>query len=218
MAQRRHHYERAFEAFLRARRIPYVAVDEAKKALLPRGMGPASSPGVLDAAGPGSIKSFDFVIYGEGGGGANLLVDVKGRRVGSSRSGPLGVGRLESWATSEDVAALRSWERLFGAGFSGALVFVYWLSAQPADALFHEIFEHAGEWYALRTVLLDDFERSMKVRSLRWGTVDVPPRVFEQICRPLAPSAPWAGGGGGGVAERDFGPCDPALMPIGHAG
>ena len=35
MAQRRHHYEAAFEGYLRQRRIPYVAVDEAKKSLLP---------------------------------------------------------------------------------------------------------------------------------------------------------------------------------------
>lgn len=38
MAQRRHHYEQAFEAFLRDQRIPYVAVNEAKKALVPRGL------------------------------------------------------------------------------------------------------------------------------------------------------------------------------------
>jgi len=33
MADRNIHYEAAFEAFLRERGIPYVAVDEAKKAL-----------------------------------------------------------------------------------------------------------------------------------------------------------------------------------------
>ena len=33
MADRTIHYEAAFEAFLRSRGIPYVAVDEAKKAL-----------------------------------------------------------------------------------------------------------------------------------------------------------------------------------------
>jgi hypothetical protein len=35
MAQRRHHYERAFEELLRRRRVPYVAVDESRRALLP---------------------------------------------------------------------------------------------------------------------------------------------------------------------------------------
>ena len=33
VAQRRFHYEQAFEHYLRANRVPYVAVDEAKKAL-----------------------------------------------------------------------------------------------------------------------------------------------------------------------------------------
>ena len=49
VAQRRFHYEQAFEHYLRANRIPYVAVDEAKKSLI--------SPG----HGSGCIKSFDFV-------------------------------------------------------------------------------------------------------------------------------------------------------------
>jgi hypothetical protein len=35
MAQRRFHYEQAFEHYLRATRTPYIAVDEAKKALVP---------------------------------------------------------------------------------------------------------------------------------------------------------------------------------------
>ena len=35
MAQRRFHYEQAFEHFLRANRVPYLVVDEAKKTLLP---------------------------------------------------------------------------------------------------------------------------------------------------------------------------------------
>ncbi len=56
------HYEAAFEAFLRDRRVPYVAVDEAKKALF------------ADAR----LKSFDFVVYSKNA--SNLLVDVKGRR------------------------------------------------------------------------------------------------------------------------------------------
>ena len=63
MADRSIHYEAAFEAFLRDRGIPYVAVDEAKKALF------------ADAR----LKSFDFVVYSKNG--PNLLVDVKGRQL-----------------------------------------------------------------------------------------------------------------------------------------
>lgn len=186
--QRRHHYERAFEAYLRSRRVPYVAVDEARKALLP-----------LDgSAGPSSdIKSFDFVIYGPD---RNLLVDVKGRKVvrraarPSDRQSQLGLppmlfgapvrtprGRLESWVTDEDVRSLQHWQALFGAGFHGALAFVYWCDEQPADGLFQEVFEHEGRWYALRTVDVSVYARHSKPRSAKWGTVDIPTRIFERI-------------------------------------
>ncbi len=75
MAQRRHHYELAFEHYLRERRVPYVAVDEARKALLPEDARLlVSEPGL----GQKSLKSFDFVLYGRD---ANLLVEIKGRKV-----------------------------------------------------------------------------------------------------------------------------------------
>lgn len=186
--QRRHHYERAFEAYLRSRRVPYVAVDEARKALLP-----------LDGSAGDShdIKSFDFVIYGPE---RNLLVDVKGRKVvrrparASDRLAQLGLqplllgapvrsprGRLESWVTEEDVRSLQYWQALFGAGFHGAFAFVYWCDEQPADGLFQEVFEHDGRWYALRTVDVSLYARHMKPRSAGWSTVDIPTRTFERI-------------------------------------
>lgn len=46
------HYERAFEAFLRSHRIPYVAVDEARRALV------APEP---DVEPHGDLKSFDLL-------------------------------------------------------------------------------------------------------------------------------------------------------------
>jgi hypothetical protein len=62
---RDNHYEAAFEAFLRARRLPYVAVDEARRSL------------VADS----SLKSLDFIVSPSApdqvGG---WLIDVKGRR------------------------------------------------------------------------------------------------------------------------------------------
>lgn len=107
MAQRRHHYEQAFAEYLRSRRIPYVAVDEARKALLPEGakLGPVSSklfshsvtaddwterflpvPGGLAVEQPmTALKSFDFVIYSSSG---NLLIDVKGRKASARRRAP----------------------------------------------------------------------------------------------------------------------------------
>ena len=222
MAQRRHHYERAFEGFLRARRIPYVAVDEARKALVPNG---APSAGADGGAGP-ALKSFDFVIYGNppgstgtpglahsGPDGANLLIDIKGRRVGRRKAAAtpptsddaLRVGRLESWVTMEDVRSLTEWEKLFGEGFQAAFVFVYACDAQPPDALFQEVFEHAGAWYALRVVTLGQYAKHMKVRSPRWGTVDIARRAFEHISQPLT------AGLRAGSGLFDLGPALPAM-------
>jgi hypothetical protein len=193
------HYEGAFAQYLRDRRIPYVAVDEARKALLPDS-GPACAAG-----GSGALKSFDFVLYGPG---VNLLADVKGRRLGGRRpalstgcrTAPPGPGRavsrpaprsawkgrLECWATQEDVDSLLAWERLFGDGFLAAFVFVYWCDEQPPAPLFEEVFEHRGRWYVVRAVPAGRYAASMKPRSLKWRTVDMPAAAFERDSRPLA--------------------------------
>ncbi len=187
MTQRRHHYERAFEDYLRERRIPYVAVDEAKKALLPEPL--QNSPRVFAPPGaPGAIKSFDFVIYGRR---SNLLVEVKGRRIrevahprgGEGRAVPR--PRLDSWVTREDVESLGVWEGLFGEGFGAAFVFVYWCDEQPPDALFTEVFESRGRWYAVRMVTRPAYAAAMRTRSPKWGTVHVKPAEFEKISRAL---------------------------------
>ena len=98
MAQRRLHYDAAFEHYLRSNQLPYVAVDEAKKAL----------------AGPRKLKSFDFVVYGSSKG--NLLVDVKGRKHSGRPN-----RQLDSWATEADITDMLRWEQVFGSGFRGVL-------------------------------------------------------------------------------------------------
>ena len=162
MVQRRFHYDRAFEYYLRAKAIPYVGVDEARKALY----------------GPKKLKSFDFVVYARVGN--NLLVDVKGRKhSGRSRR------QLDNWVTEDDIKDLQQWQRVFGQGFSAALVFLYWCEAQPPDALFHEIFEHDDRWYAVLGVPLDQYRKHMRPRSAKWKTVHVPAADFGRIAHPL---------------------------------
>lgn len=162
MAQRRLHYDAAFEHYLRVNQVPYVAVDEAKKALI----------------GPRRLKSFDFVVYGASGG--NLLVDVKGRKH-SGRSNR----QLDSWVTEGDIADMLRWEQVFGSGFRATLVFVYWCAVQPPDALFQEIFMHRERWYALLAVDVRTYQQRMKVRSEKWKTVHVPADAFGRITEPL---------------------------------
>jgi len=230
-----HHYERAFEASLRARRIPYVSVNEARKSLLPpigrfpdlaRACREAGESGLPDA-----IKNFDFILYGAGG---NTLVDIKGRRLSSPSPSPnpraraipsifasagigqrraicggpgsrsagrpsakvsagepceagnfgtraLPVGALNSWVTSEDIASLGLWQRLFGSGFTAEFVFMYWCEAAPGDGLFDDIVEHDGKWYGLKRVAVDEYAGGCKQRSARWKTVDVPSAAFARM-------------------------------------
>jgi len=188
MAQRRHHYETAFEDYLRAKRIPYVAVNEARKALLPPDAEFTARPSRASQAGgsaPPSLKCFDFVVYSDRG---NLLIDIKGRKVARRRRPTTGSALvaaprsgLESWVTQEDIDSMTRWRTLFGEGFDAAFVFVYWCDDQPPDGLFQEVFEHRGRWYAVRSVRMDAYVSSMKPRSQKWRTVHVPSRDFERI-------------------------------------
>jgi hypothetical protein len=162
MAQRRFHYDLAFEHYLRAKQVPYVAVDEARKAL----------------QGPSKLKSFDFVVYGESG--PNLLVDVKGRKhSGRSRK------QLDNWVTEDDIGDLVKWEAVFGEGFHAALVFLYWCAAQPPDALFQEVFSFRDRWYAVLAVTVEAYRTHMTARSPKWRTVHVPAASFSEIAHPL---------------------------------
>ena len=165
MAHRRFHYDRAFEHYLRANAIPYVAVDEAKRALHGRKM-------------PTSLKSFDFVVYSEAG--PNLLIDVKGRK----HSGKTGKA-FQNWVTRDDVKCLDKWSGIFGEGFVPAFAFLFWCDAQPPDALFHEVFEFNDRWYAVLAVQLDAYRKHMRKRSEKWDTVSIPARAFDAVSVPL---------------------------------
>lgn len=165
----RDHYERAFAHYMRARRVPCIAIDEARRSLLP-------------ALGPGEasdIKSFDFLVHGASG---NLIVDVKGRRLARTCG-----RRLESWVTEDDVSSLRRWGELFGERFTPTFVFLYWCDAQPPDGLYQEVFAFEDRWYAVRSVDLRLYERWMTARSPRWRTVHIPSAAFERISQPFLP-------------------------------
>lgn len=187
MAQRRHHYDSAFEQYLRASRLPHIVVDEAKRALLPAGarlkLEAASSTG--DAKSPSAVglKSFDFVVYAPG---RSLLIDVKGRKLTASGRGEPRRSSLQTWVTREDVASLAIWLELFGRGFEAHFVFVFWCEHQPPDGLFQEIFEHRGRWYALRSVSLAEYAAHMVQRSARWKTVHLPTDAFERVSEPFS--------------------------------
>ncbi len=155
------HYEVAFEAFLRDRGIPYVAVDEAKKALF------------ANAA----LKSFDFVVYSKNG--SNLLVDVKGRKLRD----PVRRTGFETWSPEQDISDLMEWEQVFGEGFKAMLSFVY--EIEPPLTPEPGMFAHKERWYWILGVELAEYRNHMRRRSPKWRTVSLPVAEFRSLARPL---------------------------------
>ena len=164
---RSNHYEAAFEAYLQWQRYCYIAVDETRRAML----------------GTTSVKSLDFLVYGDGT--ARLLVDVKGRRFpGQSKGKERFV--WECWSVLEDIDGLERWRALFGDGYQGLFVFTYLL--QPTVAVPEEtadLFHWRGQRYLFRAIPVDEYRQYMKLRSPKWGTVDLPRARFRQLVRPL---------------------------------
>src|SRR3954464_5461763 len=103
---RSNHYEAAFEAYLRARGVGFVAVDEAKRSVL----------------GETAVKSVDFIVVGPES--SRLIVDVKGRKFPSGSSENPQIS-WQNWAAQRDTHRLASWAAHFGNGFRGVLAFTY---------------------------------------------------------------------------------------------
>ena len=165
MAIRGNHYDAAFEAFLRTRRTPYVAVDEQRRALLEQQ----------------SLKSMDFIVYSTKA--ANLLVDVKGRRFPSGD--PESGHRWENWATAEDLPALLKWQEVFGNDFRALLVFAYHIVSDAEREKFDDLFSFRDRVYAFYGVWADAYRQEMRTRSESWQTVTVPSRAFRELRSPI---------------------------------
>lgn len=161
VADRKVHYEAAFEALLRERGIPCVAVDEAKRAVFANA----------------KLKSFDFVVYSTKG--CNLLVDVKGRQL----RGDTWARSVQTWTTRQDVEDLAQWEQVFGEGFQAVFMFVYWIDAPLiAEA---GMFEHEARWYVMMGVELQEYRQHMRQRSAKWQTVALGIADFRALARPI---------------------------------
>lgn len=164
---RGNHYETAFEAYLHEQRLCYVAVDESRRTLLEEG----------------PIKSIDFIVHGPWG--ARLLVDVKGKRFpGGAPDKPRRV--WESWSLLDDISGLQRWVEHFGPEYQATLVFAYALAPDvwvPDDS--DDLWTYRGRRYLYRAVNVADYQRHMRVRSPRWGTVYLPGAAFRTLVRPL---------------------------------
>jgi hypothetical protein len=164
---RTNHYERAFEAYLHWHGLGYIAVDETRRAVL----------------GDKPVKSLDFVVFGDNGN--RLVVDVKGRRFpGGKPDKPRRV--WECWSKPDDVDGLLRWAELSGPGYQGVFVFAYHLLPAvqvPDDTA--DLWTWRGNRYLLRAVAANDYQKFMRVRSPRWGTVWLPAERFRELVKPF---------------------------------
>jgi len=159
MANRENHYEAAFEAYLRDRRVPYVAVDEARRAL------------VAD----GSLKSLDFIV--SSGHGPSWLIDVKGRRF---PSGDVSQQYWKNWSTRDDLRSLAAWQRHFGENFCPLLVFAYLVVGDRSPLPSEQLFEFRNQRYGFVAIRLLDYAPLARPLSTSWDTVSVSTPLFRE--------------------------------------
>jgi hypothetical protein len=160
--KRDNHYERAFEAYLRDRGIPYVAVDEAKRARM----------------GDRSLKSLDFIISAVEG---SWLVDVKGRLFPSGEQKQY----WKNWSTRDDLTSLSQWQRLFGGRFTAMFVFAYEVLGDRAPLPAEQLFAYGGGLYGFVAIELEAYAAHARAISPRWDTVAMPTARFRQFARPV---------------------------------
>lgn len=165
MAKRHNHYEAAFEAYLRTEQIPYVAVDERRRALAPGG----------------SLKSVDFVLSGDDDHEPSWLVDVKGRKF---PSGNRHRQYWRNWTTRDELDSLRRWATRFGERFEAVLLFALELMADRSPVSADRVFYHRGRPYAFLAVRAADYAAEARTLSPKWDTVAVPAKRFREIAVP----------------------------------
>ncbi|MCC7085603.1 MAG: HYExAFE family protein [Pirellulales bacterium] len=164
MANRDNHYEAAFEEYLRVRQVPYVAVDESRRALL----------------GDVSLKSLDFLV--SPAAGPAWLVDVKGRRF---PSGGQNKQYWRNWSTADDLRSLAAWQTLLGLRAQGLFVFAYEIVADRAPLPLHQLFAFRDRLYGFVGVRLSDYQAHARPLSAAWNTVSMPTAKFREMAAPV---------------------------------
>jgi hypothetical protein len=158
------HYERAFEAWLRQRRVPYVPVQQVGRA--------------ADREGP--LKNFDYLVHA---GPRHYIVDVKGKHFPQTSRGR--DTWWENWIHYADLEGLFAWESHFGEGYTALLVYCYWLQLPPGDESARKTLTTGGRDYLLVAIPARTFAENCRRRSTRWQAVHVPMREFTSLVRPV---------------------------------
>jgi hypothetical protein len=170
MAKRDNHYDVAFEAYLRSRGVPYVAVDEARR-----------SPGGLPGSERETLKSVDFLVSPKGAP-QRWLVDVKGRQFPAGRRKQY----WRNWTTRDELDSLSRWEALFGDGFASLLVFAYLVLDDVAPLPPEELFLFRERVYGFVGIRLHHYLAYGKVISPKWNTLAIASAQFRALARPAA--------------------------------
>ncbi|HEY4312648.1 MAG TPA: HYExAFE family protein [Pirellulales bacterium] len=160
---RDNHYEAAFEEYLRARQVPYVAVDEGRRSLM------------ADT----SLKSLDFIVSSSSGN--SWLVDVKGRRFPSGEQKQY----WKNWSTRDDLTSLSRWETLFGDRFAALFVFAYNIHGDRSPLPREKLFEHQGALYGFLAIRLEYYAVYARQISPRWDTVAMSVEQFRRFAQPI---------------------------------
>src|SRR5688572_12216032 len=162
MANRTNLYEAAFEQLLRDRRVPYVAVDESKRSMLPGA----------------TLKSLDFLVSAPGGG--TWLVDVKGRRFPSGEQKQY----WRNWSTRDDLTSLAQWEELFGQRSQALFVFAYKVIGARSPLPAEMLYPFRGALLGFVGIRLADYVPHARLISPKWQTVALATRRFRQLAEP----------------------------------
>ena len=164
MAKRSNHYELAFEAYLRDRRVAYVAVNEQRRSLIAQG----------------SLKNLDFIVSPSDS--VSLLIDVKGRQF---PSGNQHKQYWRNWSTWDDLHSMARWQEKIGNGSCALFVFAYELVGTRSPVEPAQLFEFRDRWYAFLAVRIADYVQFSRPLSARWQTVTMPTRLFRQAAFPI---------------------------------
>ncbi len=169
MTDRTNPYEAAFEQFLRLRGVPYVAVDESRRAHW------------ADAGPQGaSLKILDFIVSPRAG--ASWLVDIKGRRFPGGRQRQY----WKNWSTHDDLLSLARWQTLFGQTSRAALVFAYAITGDRAPLPADQLLSFRDQWYGFVAIGLEQYAAWARPVSERWNTWAMPTGLFRRLAVPFA--------------------------------
>lgn len=165
---RSNHYEAALSAFLRARRQPYLAVNEMHRA-------------PVTDSGETTVKNLDFVISVPER--RSWLVDVKGRRFPSGN----GKNRVywKQFSSWDDMVGMKHWESYFGERFSGLFVFTYLICGDRSPLPRESLFEYRKHLYAFLGIELAHYISESRLVSPKWRLYAMPVDRFRRLAKPL---------------------------------